>query len=183
MLVRALLLVGIVASHATAETLKAPKCGPAKTPPAKVRTVKDVDWCNFDIGFWKGPLRQGHAEVHLYADMGQPHDTIAASLRGVIYGDYNGDKVLDAAVVIESSTWIGKTGDHSGGTSVHMYTLASGKPTSIGSIPAGTPVDAITLGKGIVTIVSGPKNAKATMRFRRGKSDFEEVKATKSSTP
>jgi hypothetical protein len=124
-------------------------------------------------------MREGHSSVHLYADIGEPHDTIAATLRGVIYGDLDGDKRPEAAVVIESSTWIGRTGDHSGGTSVYVYKLAGGKPTLIGSIPAGTPVDAITIRKGIVTVTSGPAHAKATMRFRRVKDDFVEVPAAK----
>lgn len=175
MLARALVVVGLLASHAAAEKRVDPACG----PPAKkktLRTMRDVDWCNFDFGFWKGPLREGRSSVHLYADLGEPHDTIAASLRGVIYGDFDGDKRLDAAIVIESATWIGRTGAHSGSTTVYLYTLAKGRPTGLGSVPAGTPVDDITLGKGIVTVTSGPANGKATLRYRRVKGEFVEVK-------
>lgn len=187
MVVRAVLVVLLLASHATAETVKPPSCGPAKQTTKAPSSVRAVDWCNFDFGFWKGPLREGRSEVHLDSDMGganpAPHDTIAVSLRGVIYGDLDGDRRPEAAVVLQKTTWIGRTGESSGGTSVYIYSLANGKPTLLGSVPAGTPVDAVSLGKGIITVTSGPKGQKETMRFRRAKDDFERVPAKKSTTP
>jgi hypothetical protein len=178
MLARVALVLLLCASHATGETLARRNCGPAK-PAKKLSSLRDVDWCNFDFALWKGKMREGHSSVHLYADLGEPHDTITATLRGVIYGDFDGDKRPDAAVVIERSTWIGRTGDHSGSTSVYVYKLVGGKATRLGSIPAGTPVDAITIRKGIVAVTSGPANAKTTMRFHRVNDDFIEVPATK----
>jgi hypothetical protein len=41
----------------------------------------------------------------------------------------------------------------------------------------------MSLHKGIVTVTSGPKGQKETMRFRRVKDDFVEVPAKKSTTP
>lgn len=187
MVVRVVLVVSLLASHATAETVKAPRCGPAKQTKKTPSSVRDVDWCNYNFGFWKGPLREGHSEVHLYSDMGgpnpAPHDTIAVSLRGVIYGDLDGDKRPEAAVILQNTTWIGRTGRSSGGTSVYIYSLVKGAPTLLGSVPAGTPVDSVSLGKGIVTVTSGPKGQKETMRFRRDKDGFAEVPAKKSTTP
>lgn len=176
---RVALVISLLVSHATAETVKAPACGPPPTKPKPVRTLRDVDWCNADVGGWKGKLREGHSSVHLYADLGEPHDTIATTLRGIVYGDLDGDKRLEAALVIESSTWIGKTGDHSGGTGVSLYKLVRGKPTRIGSIPAGTPVRAITIRKGVVTVTSGPDTARTTTRWRRDQDDFVEIVPTK----
>lgn len=182
MLARVAIVLILVASHATAEKVATPTCGPAKAT-RKLTSLRGVDWCNFDFGFWKGAMREGHSSVHLYADMGgpdaAPHDTIAASLRGVIYGDVDGDKRPEAAVVIQSSTYFGRSDKHSSHTSVYMYKLAGGKPAQLGSIPAGTPVDAVTIGKGIVTVTSGPPNATTTVRYRRVKDEFVEVPATK----
>lgn len=175
MLVRVLVLVAAVAPVAAAETVKPPSCGPAKQTTAKPRSVRDVDWCNFDVGAWKGPLREGHSEVHLYKDLGAPHDTIAVSLRGIVYGDVDGDNRLEAALVIEKSTWIGRTGDHSGGTSVSIYTLSKGKPVLLGSIPAGTPALAITFAKRRISVTSGAGANKTTVTYRRVKNDFEIV--------
>lgn len=179
MLLRIALVTSLLVSHATAETVKAPACKPPPEKPKPVRTLRDVDWCNADVGGWKGQLREGRSSVHIYPRMGGAHDTIATSLRGVIYGDLDGDKRLEAALVIESSTWIGRTGDHSGGTGVSIYKLVRGTPTRIGSIPAGTPVRAITIAKGVVTVTSGPDNAQTTTRWRRDKDDFIEIQATK----
>lgn len=178
MLARAILLVAFVASHATADPVAAPACGPPRAA-TTLRSVRDVDWCNFDVGFWKGRLREGHVEVHLYQKLDEPHDTVSASLRGVVYGDFDGDKRPEAAVVIESATWSGKSGRVSGGTSVKIYSLVKGTPTSMGAIPAGTPVDAIVIAKGIVSVTSGPATAKTTLRYRRVKGDFVEAPAIK----
>jgi hypothetical protein len=187
MLVRIVIASSLLVSHATAETVKAPTCGPPPTTPKRVRTVRDVDWCNADVGGFKGALREGHSSVHLYSDMGgpdaAPHDTIATTLRGIVYGDLDGDKRPEAALVIESSTWIGRTGNHSGGTSIRIYSLVRGKPTLLGNIASGTPVRAITLGKGVVTVTSGPNNAETTQRYRRAKDDFTEIQSPKPATP
>src|SRR5690606_21675138 len=122
----------------------------------KLRTVRDVDWCNFAFGVGPrgGALREGHSSVHLYADIGKPHDTIATTLRGVVYGDLDGDGRLEAAIVLETSMWFARTGAHSGGTSVSIYALRRGTPTNLGSIATDKTVHAITLGKGVVTITS-----------------------------
>lgn len=177
-MIRSVLVVALMVTHARADAVKAPTCGAPKAT-SKLRTVRDVDWCNFNFGHWKGPLRQGRSEVHLYADMGgpnpAPHDTIAVSLRGVIYGDLDGDKRPEAAVILEKTTWIGRTGQSTGGTSVYIYSLVKGTPTLRGSVPGGTPVDAVSLGKGIITVTSGPKGQKTTLRYRRDKDDFVEV--------
>jgi hypothetical protein len=49
---------------------------------------------------------------------------------------------------------------------VHVYRSANREPELLGIIYAGTPVDAITLANGIVTITSGPAGAKTTSRHR-----------------
>ena len=183
MLVRIVIASSLLVSHATAETVKSPSCGP---PPAKakpVKTLRDVDWCNFDVGAWKGSLHEGRNEVHLYADLGQPHDTISTTLRGIVYGDLDGDKRPEAALVIETSNWYGRTGNHSGGSSVQIYKLVGGKPTRLGELASGTPVRAITLGKGIVTVTSGPDSATTTLRYRRLKGTFVEIQPPKTPSP
>ena len=187
MLVRIVIASSLLVSHATAETVNDPSCGP---PPAKATSVKmlrDVDWCNFDVGAWKGSLREGRNVVHLYSQIGgpnpAPHDTISTTLRGIVYGDLDGDKRPEAALVIETSNWYGRTGNHSGGSSVQIYKLVGGKPTRLGELASGTPVRAITLGKGIVTVTSGPDSATTTLRYRRLKDRFVEIQPPKTPSP
>jgi hypothetical protein len=168
MIGRAFMVVGLLASPVRADPVTPAVCHPAPPLVAKPASVREIDWCNRDeLGGWKGRLRGGRSEVHLYAKLGEPHDTIAAALRGVVYGDLDGDKQLEAAVVIERSTWIERTGAHSASSMVHLYGFAGGAAVRLAELPAGTPVDAITFGGGMVEITSGPVGAKATQRFRR----------------
>lgn len=173
----ALALVSCIASQAFAEKLRAPTCKAASAKKPAPSTVETVDWCNFAVGGLKGgQLRAGHSSVHLYRELGQPHDTISASLLGVVFGDLDGDKQNEAALVIERSTWIG--GDStptSHSMTVEIYAMVKRAPTRIGSIPipTDTPVQAISLGKGIVTVTSG--KPKKTLRYRRDADDFVEV--------
>ncbi|MBX3159809.1 MAG: hypothetical protein KF773_27815 [Deltaproteobacteria bacterium] len=151
---RALCLVAVLSTPAFADPVTAPACREAdpKAPPP--RSVRDVDWCNSDAFTWKGRLRAGHAEVHLYRRLDQPHDTIRTRLRGVIYGDLDGDGRAEAAVVIEKSTW---TTSHQGTVStVYVHGFTGGAPVLLGSIPAGTPVRDVAFGKGgTVTVKAG----------------------------
>jgi hypothetical protein len=182
MLVRIAIASSLLVSHATAETVKAPTCGPPPATPAPVRTVRDVDWCNAHVGGIAGPLSAGRSEYHEYPELGGPHDTILMSLRGIVYGDFDGDKRPEAALVIETEYWF-VNGNSSQESSVRIYSLVRGKPTLLGSIPSGTPVRAITLGKGVVTVTSGPDKAQSTQRYRRAKAGFAAVGSPKPATP
>jgi hypothetical protein len=175
----AVALLGILAmaAPAAAERLRAPACDAPPARATKPASVRDVDWCNRDdLGVWgSGGLRDGRSTVHLYRDISQPHDTIAASLRGVVVGDLDGDRRPEAVVVLEKTTWIGRTGRSTGGTIAYVYGFAKGAPVRLGAIATGTPVEAITLAKRVVTITSGPATARSTRSYRRVKADFVEI--------
>jgi hypothetical protein len=174
----AVAMLGIIAmaAPAAAERLRAPACDAPPARATKPASVRDVDWCNRDdLGVWGGGLRDGRSEIHLYPDIGKPHDTIAVSLRGVVYGDVDGDRRPEAVVVIEKTTWIGSTGRSTGGTIAYVYGFAKGAPVRLGAIATGTPVEAITIAKRVITITSGPPTATSTLSYRRVKSDFVEI--------
>jgi 2-keto-4-pentenoate hydratase/2-oxohepta-3-ene-1,7-dioic acid hydratase in catechol pathway len=93
-----------------------------------------------------------------------------------VYGDLDGDRRPEAVVVVEQGTQSGSTGQFSGGTYAVVYGFAKGAPVQLGSIiTTGTPVGSITIAKGVVTITSGPANARSTQSFRRSKGDFVEI--------
>lgn len=166
---RTLVLV-LIAATATAAPVKAPVCRTKAKKP--VHTIKDVDWCNFDYGGGKDSrLHDGHSSLHLYSDLGEAHDTIGLSLRGVIYGNVDGDKALEAAIVLERSMST-PTGDRpSSSTTIALYKLVKSVPTRIGSIPATSPVVAVALAKDTVAVTGG--KPKTTQRYRRAGDDFE----------
>jgi hypothetical protein len=169
MLVGLSVLLG-VASVSHADPISAPTCAPPAEKVLAPKTLRDVDWCNFDYGLWRGTMREGRSEVHLYAKLGQPHDTIAHHLRGVVYGG----KL--AAIVIEQSSWYAASNRGSSSSTVYVYELTKGVAKQVGTFPAGTPVREIVFGKGTIAVTSGPDTSIATMTFKRGKAGFVEVK-------
>lgn len=174
-----IVMLGMTAAAAEAEPLRAPTCNAPPARATKPVSVRDVDWCNRDdLGVWGSALRDGRSEIHLYPKLGQPHDTIAVSLRGVVYGDLDGDRRPEAVVVVEKTTWIGSTGASSGGSTAYVYRFAKGAAVRVGQIPTGTPVTAIAIAKGVVTITSGPTGGAATLSYRRVNDDFVEVTRT-----
>lgn len=169
-------LAGLV-RLAAADPVVRPTCGDPATKPTKIRSLRDVDWCNFDYGGFNGEMRSGHAELHIYPDIDGPHDTIDDSLEGVVYGDLDGDKRPDAAVVFEHTNWSGATGKSSTSSAVHVYTFAHGKPVLLASLPAGTPVREIVFARRTLTVTSGPDTAITTTSYRRANGTLVEVTA------
>ena len=166
----------VVVSHATAGTLAKPACDASTTPTTtkSPRTLRDVDWCNFDYGGGlRGPLKNGRSELHEYEDMGQPHDTILTRLAGLTYGDLDGDGTVEAAVAIATSAYFARSGRESHSTTIHVYRLVRGTPTKLGSIPSGTPVSSITFGTRTLTVTSG--TPATTTRYRHAKDTFTAI--------
>lgn len=163
---------------ASADPVKEPVCREPPARPRAVKTIADVDWCNFDYGGGKGSLlTAGKSSLHLYRKLGEPHDTIARALRGVIYGDLDGDKKREAAIVLQHTTWFANRDTPSSSTTVLIYTLVDGAPRLLGSIPAADPVSDVSFAKGGVTVRAG--TPAATVRYRRDRAgkDFVEVPA------
>jgi hypothetical protein len=175
---RAVWVVALLTSSAVAEPVRAPTCSdPVPNRPAP-RRITDVDWCNFDAGMWKGSLRAGHSSLHLYRKLSGPHDTIATSLRGVVYGDLDGDRTREAAVVIERTAWYGGASTPSSNSwTVYVYDFAKGTARLRGTIAADKPVHAITFAKRTVTVSSGEPAATTRFRWDATSSDFVELPA------
>lgn len=169
------LIAGVGTTPAAADPPTPAACD--RPRPRGASGIRAVDWCNLDVGGWKGALRDGHHEVHLYADLGEAHDTIATSLRSIDYGDLDGDRRPEAFLVIEQTTWIASRDDSSTGSDVAIYTLRGGRPVKLASIPIGTPVASIAIRRGLVELISGPDRARTRFRWRRGKGTVEVVPA------
>lgn len=177
-LLRALAAVAVLGaspSLAAASPPTPPDCD--RPPPPGAKGLRGVDWCNFDVGVWKGSLRDGHSEVHLYADLGKPHDTIATSLRSVDYLDVDGDRRPEALLVIEQTSWFGGGSRSSSGSDVKVYAWRGGKPVVVAELPIGTPVLDVALVGKVLTIVSGPDRATTRFRWDRRKRTLVEVPA------
>jgi hypothetical protein len=168
-----LIALALVPTRAVADPVTPAACD--RPPPAKARGLAAIDWCNFDVGAWMGPLHRGRTEVHLYNDLDQAHDTIATTLRTIDYADLDGDRRPEAFLAIERTTWIAERDQPSGGTSIAVYTLRAGKPERLGSIPVGTPVLELTVKKGVVELVSGPDRARTRHRWRAATGAFEPI--------
>ena len=97
-------LLGLLATTSHAAPPTPLTCGAAPTRPA--RSITTVDWCTLDGVAWKGSLVDGRSSVHLYRDLGKPHDTISTRIVSVDYADLDGDRRPEAFVVIERATWI-----------------------------------------------------------------------------
>lgn len=138
-------------------------CG---TPPtAPPRAITAVDWCSLDGVAWKGRLVDGHSEVHLYRDLGKPHDTISTRIVAVDYADLDGDRRPEAFVVVERATWIADRAEPSVGTDVLVFAWRRGAPVRLGELPVGTPITDLAIRRGVVTIVSGPDAAATRHRW------------------
>lgn len=172
---RSLCLVACLASTAAADHVRTPTCGEPKDDARAPRKITDVDWCNHDFGMWKGRMRAGHSEVHLYRALGQPHDTLLARLRGVVYGDVDGDGTRDAAIVIEKASWYAGRSEASTSTTVYVYAFVKGAPALLGSIPAGTPVHELTITRRGVSVTSGQPKQTSRYRWDATTGDFTEA--------
>ncbi|NVB77159.1 MAG: hypothetical protein HOV81_02085 [Kofleriaceae bacterium] len=164
-----------LASRVSADTVKQPTCSEPAAKPRAAKAIADVDWCNFDYGGGKGSrLTAGRSSLHLYRKLGEPHDTIARTLRGVIYGDLDGDKKREAAIILQHTTRFASRDTPSSSTTVYIYTLVDGAPRLLGSIPAADPVSEVSFAKGVVTVRSGTPTTAA--RYRRDRAgDFNEI--------
>ena len=148
-------------AHATPPTPLV--CGaPPAAPP---RAITAVDWCNLDGVAWKGRLVDGHSEVHLYSDLGKPHDTISTRIVSVDYADLDGDRRPEAFVVVERATWTGGRAEPSVGTDVLVYAWRRGAPVRLAELPAGSPITDLTIRRGVVTMTSGPDAATTRHRW------------------
>lgn len=166
------------AGAAEARPVTAAACDRPAPTVARPRRAADVDWCNAGVGGMKGRLVRGSADLHLYSDLGRPHDTISTTLRSVDYGDVDGDGRAEAVLVIERTTWIANRDTSSSASDVLVYAVRRGRPVQLGSIPAGTPVTDLTIARGRVTLVSGPDGATTAWRWRRARGEFAEVRPT-----
>lgn len=101
-------------------------CENADFHTAKVQSLRDVDWCNFDYDGWVS-LRGGSNEIHEYMEMGGMHDTIVHQLVSVAYGDLDGDSREEAVVLIREEAWY-TNGSGSSGASMFLFELDRGRP-------------------------------------------------------
>lgn len=176
----ALAWFGVAASVAAAEPLPAVTCAEAPpnqaaTPTPRPRSLDEVDWCNHDFGGVNQDLRRGRAELHEYGELGGLHDTYITRLRAVVRGDLDGDRRPEVAVVLSQETWLASGGSNTS-TDVLVFTWRRGKPHLLGAVPAGTPVEAVSLRRGLVEFTSGPDHTVSV--HRRGKRGFVLVRRT-----
>lgn len=158
-------LHGLLATTSHAAPPTPLTCGAAPTRPA--RSITTVDWCTLDGVAWKGSLVDGRSSVHLYRDLGKPHDTISTRIVSVDYADLDGDRRPEAFVVIERATWIADRAEPSVGTDVAVYAWRRGAAVRLAELPAGTPITDLTIGRGVVTMTSGPDAAVTRHRWSR----------------
>ncbi len=144
-------------------------------PPSPPRAIADVAWCSLDGVAWKGPLVRGRSEVHLYSDLGQPHDTISTRIASVDLADLDGDRRPEAFVVIERSTWIADREQPSVGSDLAVYAWRRGALVRLATLPAGTPITDLTIRRGVIAMVSGPDAAPTRHRWSRRTRTFTEL--------
>ncbi len=162
--------LGLLAATAHAAPPTPLACGAPPTAPP--RTITAVDWCTLDGVAWKGRLVGGRNEVHLYSDLGKPHDTISTRIVSVDYADLDGDRRPEAFVVIERATWIADRAEPSVGTDLVVYAWRRGAPVRLAELPAGTPITDLTIRRGVVAMVSGPDAAATRHRWSRRAKTF-----------
>ncbi len=135
-----------------------------------VRTLADVDWNNFDYGTFKGRMRDGRATVHLYAKIGDPHDTISHQVRSVAYGN----KQSSTAIVIERTMWTEASGVSSTSSEIHVYRLVGRKPELVSILDVATPVHEVRFeSQAKISVSSG--DPVRTQRFRFVEGEYVEV--------
>ena len=173
MIARVVVVLALLAAPASADPVRKPTCADPPAKPRAPREITDVDWCNHDFLITKGPLRRGSSSLHLYRSLGGPHDTIITTLAGIVYGDLDGDRKPEAAIVLEKATWTASRNEPATNTDVYVYTFARGKPVMIGAAGAGRPVHDITFKRGVISVTSG--DPKQTARYRRGKDDLTPI--------
>lgn len=165
--------LGLLATASQAAPPTPLTCG---TPPASPpRAITAVDWCNLDGVAWKGRLVDGHSEVHLYRDLGKPHDTIATRIVSVDYADLDGDRRPEAFVVVERTSWTGDRAEPSVYADVFVYAWRRGAPVRLAELPTGTPLTDLTIRRSVVELVSGPDAARTRHRWSRRTKAFTEL--------
>ncbi|MBP6630237.1 MAG: hypothetical protein KBG28_18165 [Kofleriaceae bacterium] len=153
------LLVVTGGATARAERVRPPRCGEPRPAPARLTSLRQLDWCNHDYGGHKGPLRAGRGSLHLYRQLDRPHDTINTRLAGVVYGDLDGDRQVEAAVILHIVSWFpGPTETRtSERTTLYLYQLGPTGPTELGRVDVAGPVRAVTIHRGVIDVVGADR--------------------------
>ena len=146
-------------------------CGGGKTT-AKPTAITAVDWCSATGVAMMGALVDGKSELHEYEELGQPHDTILTRIASVDYADVDGDRRPEALVVIEQTAWFATRDEPSVSTDVAVYEWRRGAAVRMATLPAGSPVTALSVRRGVVTMTSGPDRAVTRHRWSSRKRAF-----------
>jgi len=146
-------------------------CGGGKAT-AKPAAITAVDWCSAPGVAMMGALVDGKSELHEYEELGQPHDTILTRIASVDYADVDGDRRPEALVVIEQTAWFATRDEPSVSTDVAVYEWRRGAAVRMATLPAGSPVTALSVRRGVVTMTSGPDRAVTRHRWSSRKRAF-----------
>ena len=146
-------------------------CGGGKAT-AKPAAITAVDWCSAPGVAMMGALVDGKSELHEYEELGQPHDTILTRIVSVDYADVDGDRRPEALVVIEQTAWFATRDEASVSTDVAVYEWRRGAAVRMATLPAGSPVTALSVRRGVVTMTSGPDRAVTRHRWSSRKRAF-----------
>ena len=139
---------------------------------AKPTAITAVDWCAAPGVAMMGVLVDGKSEMHEYDELGGPHDTILTRIVSVDYADVDGDRKLEALVVIEREVWFATRDQASRSSEVAVYEWRRGAAVRMAALPAGTPVTALSVRRGVVSMTSGPDAAVTRHRWSSRKRAF-----------